>query len=711
MALPFLPTSAEEIRALGWEAPDVVIVTGDAYVDHPSFAMAILGRVLEAAGWRVAILAQPDWRSADAWRALGRPRLFYGVSAGNMDSMINHYTANRKRRNDDAYSPGGRIGLRPDRPTPIYAQRCREAFPGVPVVIGGVEASLRRIAHYDYWSDTVRPSMLVSSKADLLAYGMGERTIRAIAQRLHEGEDIKALRDLRGVAYLLGRKEALPAHRFGGAPHVVTDEATLEMPSFEEVAADTLAFARATALLHRETNPFNARRLVQRHGDRVLVQNPPDLPLATAELDSAFDLPYARRPHPRYREAIPAHDMIKDSITAMRGCFGGCTFCSITMHQGRIIQSRSPESIQREVEALARSPGFKGTISDIGGPTANMYQMRCTRPDVEARCRRPSCIHPTTCRLLGTGHEATLDVLRRARTTPGIKRVRISSGIRMDLARTSDAYVREVAEHHVGGHLKVAPEHVSDTVLMHMKKPPQHTFEEFAAKFAKASAEAGREQYLVPYFIASHPGATVHEAIELAQFLKRSGLKPRQVQDFIPAPMDIATCIYHTGLDPVTMEPVPVVKRLRDRVAQRALMQFFVPENWFAVRRALLEAGRADLVGEGPDCLIPGTPPPEALAARREAAARAARSRAGSEGDELAEDAVRELGEAGLEEPAAQATYVHAPAAGTAARVDGPRPGAADGPRGPGDARPGQGRPGEGRSVGYRPHRRGARPR
>jgi uncharacterized radical SAM protein YgiQ len=702
MALPFLPTSAEEMRALGWDAADVVLVTGDAYVDHPSFAMAILGRVLESAGYRVAILSQPAWKSVEPWRALGRPRLFYGVSAGNMDSMINHYTANKKRRNDDAYSPGGAIGLRPDRPTPIYAQRCREAFPGVPVVIGGVEASLRRIAHYDYWSDTVRPSMLVPSKADLLVYGMGERQILAIARRLAAGEDVKGLRDLRGVAYLLGRTEHLPAHRFGGAPNVVTDEQTLELPSFEEVASDLNAFARATALLHRETNPFNARRLTQRHGDRVMVQNPPDLPLASAELDRAFDLPYARAPHPGYRAPIPAFDMIKDSITAMRGCFGGCTFCSITMHQGKTIQSRSPASIQKEVERLAASPDFKGTISDIGGPTANMYQMRCTRPEVEARCRRASCIHPSVCSLLGTSHEPTLAVLRRARATPGVKRVRVSSGIRMDLARTSDAYVQDLARHHVGGHLKVAPEHVSDTVLMHMKKPAQRTFEEFAAKFDAASKQAGKEQYLVPYFIASHPGATSAEAIELALFLKRSGLKPRQVQDFIPAPMDIATCMYHTGLDPMTMSPVPVVKRLRDRVAQRALMQFFVPENWFAVRRALLEAGRPELIGSGPDCLIPSTPPPEALEARREAAARAARRAGASAPDDLSEEGVRELGEAGLDEPAANATYVHARDAGTAPRVDRPTGG-----QGPLPPEP----PAGGRSVGYRPHRKGARRR
>ncbi len=614
MPAPFLPTTREAMRDLGWDAPDVVLVSGDAYVDHPSFAAAVLGRVLEAKGYRVAILSQPDWQSADAWRDLGRPRLFYGVSAGNMDSMINHYTANRKRRNDDAYSPGGRIGLRPDRPTAIYAHRCREAFSGVPVVVGGVEASLRRIAHYDYWSDKVRPSILVSSKADLCVYGMGERPILELARRLDGGESIDALRDMRGVAYLLGRKEALPDHRFEDA---ACDHRTIELPSFEEVRDDARAFARMTALHHHETNPLNARRVVQRHGDRLLVQNPPTLPLDEGAMDAVYDLPYRRRPHPKYRERIPAFDMIRDSITIMRGCFGGCTFCSITMHQGRAIQSRSERSVLEEARRVASDETFKGTISDVGGPTANMYRMRCTRPDVEARCRRLSCIHPKVCKLLETDHGPTIDLLRATREVPGVKKVRVSSGIRMDLAAREPEYVEELARHHVGGHLKVAPEHVSDRVLSAMKKPPQHTFEAFADRFREASGRAGKEQYLVPYFIASHPGSGVEEMIELAEFLGRTGHRPRQVQDFIPAPMDVATCMYHTGLDPFTMKPVTVAKRLADRKIQRALMQYFLPENWFLVRRALLDAGRADLIGDGPGCLIPPRPPPEALAARR----------------------------------------------------------------------------------------------
>ena len=621
---PWLPTTADEILARGWDAPDVVFVTGDAYVDHPSFAMAVLSRVLESHGFRVAILAQPDWRSAAAWRALGRPRLFYAVSAGNMDSMINHYTANKKRRNDDAYSPGGKIGLRPDRPTPAYAQRCREAFPGVPVVIGGIEASLRRIAHFDYWSEQVRPSMLAASKADLLAFGKGETTIVAIARRLAAGQPVTALRDLRGVAYLLGTREALPA--WPGE--------TLALPSLEDVTRDPMLFARMTRTFHHETNPFNAKRLTQAHGDRALVLNPPCLPIGEAEMDAIYDLPYTRRPHPRYAEPIPAHTMIKDSVQIMRGCFGGCTFCSITMHEGRVIQSRSPRSVLAEVKTIAADPAFKGTISDLGGPTANMYQMRCTRPDVEAVCKRLSCIHPTICKLLGTSHAPTIALMRGARAVPGVKRVHIASGIRMDLANLDDAYVDELAAHHVGGHLKVAPEHQSDRVLALMKKPSRREFETFAGKFRRASERAGKEQYLVPYFIASHPGSRVEDMIELAVFLKAHGYRPRQVQDFIPAPMDIATCIYHTGIDPLTMAPVDIVKKLRDRQTQRALMQFFEPRNWFVVHKALVDAGRRDLIGGAKHCLIPAAPPPEALAAKRREATEATHVHAEDAGTE-----------------------------------------------------------------------------
>jgi len=616
----------------GWREPDIVFVTGDAYVDHPSFAMALLGRVLEDAGYKVAILAQPDWRSADAWRALGRPRLFYAVSGGNMDSMINHYTANRKRRNDDAYSPGGRIGLRPDRCVPIYAQRCREASPGVPVVVGGIEASLRRIAHYDFWSDTVRPSLLVNSKADLLVFGMGEKPILEIARRLDAGEDVRDLRDMRGMCSLLGRTEQPPA----GA---------IELPSYEEVAADKRRFAEMTRLHHHETNPLNARRLVQRHGDRWLVHNEPSLPLTEQEMDRFFGLPFRRSPHPAYKEPVPAHTMIKDSVTIMRGCFGGCTFCSITMHEGRIIQSRSEESILKEVEQIAADPGFKGTISDLGGPTANMYRMRCTRPDVEAKCRRLSCIHPKVCPLLGTSHKPTIDLLRKARRLPNVKHVFVASGIRMDLANLDPEYVDEIAQHHTGGHLKIAPEHTSDKVLSLMKKPDKASCDAFADRFERTSRAAGKEQYLVPYFIASHPGSTVDDMIDLAVFLKQRGYRPRQVQDFIPAPMDVATTMFYTGLDPMTMKPVDTARRLRDRKTQRALLQFFKPENWFTVRKALLDRGRKELIGDGPLALIPAKPPKEAIEARRKRA------------------------------QAAEATYVHADDAGVSRRTVGYRPG------------------------------------
>ncbi|MBI4878583.1 MAG: YgiQ family radical SAM protein, partial [Planctomycetes bacterium] len=520
-ALPFLPMTRAEMDRLGWERPDVLFVSGDAYVDHPSFAMAVLCRVLEAAGFRAAILSQPDWRSAAPFRALGRPRLFSAVSAGNMDSMLNHYTAQKKPRSDDAYSPGGVAGLR----------RCREAHRGVPVIAGGVEASLRRFAHYDYWSDAVRPSILVSSKADLLVYGMGEAPLVEIARRLDRGATLADLRDLRGVAYLLGAGEELPplaaALRAAGAPA----DGTLELPSCEAVRHDPRQFALATRQAHLEMNPLNGRRLVQRQEGRLLVANPPSLPLSEAEMDAVYALPYARRPHPSYTRPIPAAEMMRTSITIQRGCFGGCSFCSLTAHQGRSVQSRSAESVLAEVRALARGPGFAGVVSDLGGPTANMYAMRCARPEVERACRRLSCLHPTPCRLLAADHGPLLALMRAARSEPGVRQVLIASGVRMDLANRSPEYIEELAAHHVGGHLKVAPEHVARGVLDLMRKPRHDEFARFGRRFAAASARAGKEQYLVPYFIAGHPGATLESMIELALFLKRSGFRPRQVQD------------------------------------------------------------------------------------------------------------------------------------------------------------------------------------
>ena len=604
--------------ARGWDAVDIVFVSGDAYVDHPSFANGLLARLLEAAGFRVAVLAQPDWQSCEPWRQFGRPRLFFGVSAGNMDSMINHYTANRKVRNDDAYSPAGEIGRRPDRATLAYCQRSREAFPGVPVVAGGVEASLRRLAHYDYWSDTVRRSIILDSKADLVVFGMGERTILDVARGLAAGKSVKELRDLRGIAYRLGASEPPPTGPGGGAAD------TIELPDYDAVAKDKLAFCEMTRISHLETNPHNARRLVQRYGRESIVVNPPALPLEQDEMDQVYGLPFTRRPHPSYGAArIPAFEVVETSVQIMRGCFGGCTFCSITAHEGRIIQSRSQDSIITEIKLLASQPGFKGTVSDIGGPTANMYQMKCTRPEVEAKCRRLSCVHPTVCKLLGTDHGPLKNLMREARTVEGVKRVLVASGVRMDLARRDPEYLEELAAHHVGGHLKVAPEHTDPEVLNLMKKPSADDYVEFDKAFKSASRRVGKKQYTVPYFIASHPGSGVEEMIDLALFLKRNSYKPDQVQDFIPSPFDIAACMYYTGLDPMTKEPVKVTKGLKDRRMQRALLQFFKPENYFEVRRALEQAGRQDLIGSGCDCLIPDRPPKEALDKKRREATQA----------------------------------------------------------------------------------------
>ncbi|MDA1053422.1 MAG: YgiQ family radical SAM protein [Planctomycetota bacterium] len=588
----------------GWDEVDIVFVTGDAYIDHPSFAMAILGRVLEAAGFRVGIVSQPDWQRVDDWQRFGQPRLFYAISAGNMDSMINHYTANKKVRNDDAYSPGGRIGMRPDRATLAYCQRARQAYKGVPVIAGGVEASLRRLAHYDYWSDKVRRSILLDAKADLVVFGMGEEAILEIARRLEAGESVKDLREMRGIAYALGASEAPP-------------EDALTLPSYEEVVADKPTFAEATKMMHNETNPYNARRLVQYHDRQAIVCNPPRFPISEVAMDRIYGFPYTRLPHPSYTDPIPAFDMIKDSVTIMRGCFGGCTFCSITAHQGRVIQSRSHDSIVGEINEMAADPNFKGTISDIGGPTANMYQMTCTRPEVEAVCRRQSCVHPTICKLLGTDHGPLVQLMKDARETPGIKKVLVASGIRMDLARRSPEYMRDLTRYHVGGLLKVAPEHTDPNVLDLMRKPSGDDFEEFTEEFKKESKKAGKKQHIVPYFISSHPGSDLAAMIHLAVFLKQNGYQPDQVQDFIPAPMDVASAMYYTGIDPFTKKPVYIAKHLRDRKLQRALLQFFKPENYFEVRKALEQAKRTDLIGTGCDCLIPAQPPKEAITKRR----------------------------------------------------------------------------------------------
>ena len=608
----FLPMCRADLDARGWDAVDIVIVSGDAYVDHPAFGPVLIGRFLEGRGFRVGLLAQPEWRSVDAFRGLGRPRLFFGVSAGNLDSMLNRLTAQKKNRREDLYSPGGRTGARPDRASLVYANRCREAYAGVPVVLGGIEASLRRIAHYDYWSDKVRRSILVDAKADLLVFGMGERPVWEIARRLRDGEPVEALRDIRGTGYIVDRHRV--AELSAGASRYTTDGKPVMLPSYEEVSTDKTAYAQATRLFQHETNPHNARPIVQPHGDRAVYFNPPARPLDDGAgpggddcvaMDELYDLPFNRTPHPQYSERIPAFETVKHSVVLMRGCFGGCTFCSITEHEGRVIQNRSADSVLREVRALRRMGDFRGTITDLGGPTANMYQMKCRSPEVESRCRRLSCVHPKVCENLVTDHGPLIDVMQRVRAEDGVKHVFIASGVRYDLAERSPEYVRELATHHVGGHLSVAPEHVSPSVLDKMKKPGIASYERFQTMFACASDRAGKEQYEIPYFISGHPGCTLKDMIELALWLKRRGYRPRQVQDFIPTPMSVASAMYYTGIDPLTMTPVYSARGLREKKRQKALLLYWDEAQWPLAREALLKAGRGDVIGFGPDCLVP----------------------------------------------------------------------------------------------------------
>lgn len=602
-AASFLPTCAADLASRGWDAVDVVIVTGDAYVDHPAFGPVLIARFLESHGFRVGLVSQPDWRSAEAFRALGRPRLFFGVAAGNLDSMLGRLTAQKKNRSEDPYSPEGLPGRRPDRATIVYAQRCREAYPGVPVVLGGIEASLRRIAHYDYWSDKVRRSILFDAKAELLVFGMGERPVLEVAQRLARGEKATQLRDVRGTAYLIDDAETR-RHEAEPARHAV-DSKVVVLPSFEEVVASPAAFARMSRDFQLETNPGNARPLVQRHGDRAVFLNPPASPLSSGEMDALYALPFARAPHPMYRGArVPAFETVRHSLVLMRGCFGGCSFCSITEHEGRWIQERSADSVLAEVRALVRRGDFRGTITDLGGPTANMYGLGCGSPALEARCRRLSCLHPRVCEHLVTDHGRLVALLKRVRAEPGVKHVFVASGVRTDLAVRSPEYVSELAAFHTGGQLSVAPEHVSPRVLEKMKKPGIEVYQRFERMFAQASAAAGKEQYDIPYFISGHPGTTLSDMVELALWLKARGLRPRQVQDFIPTPMSMATAMYHSGLDPMTMEPVYSAKGLREKRLQKALVLYWSPEHRDDVREALVEAGREDLIGRGPRCLI-----------------------------------------------------------------------------------------------------------
>ena len=668
---PFLPMSRAEMDALGWDVCDVIIVTGDAYVDLPTFGMAIMGRLLESQGYRVGIISQPDWLSADAFKVLGKPRLFWGVTAGNMDSMINRYTADRKIRSDDAYSPNDEGGKRPDRACVVYAQRVREAFPDVPVVIGGIEASLRRIAHYDYWQDKVRRSILLDAKADLLMYGNAERAIVDLAHRLNRGEKIQDITDLRGTAFVRrdtpagffevnstqvdapGRidshinpyintadpsaceiekqktSEADPVALDDGA-QVITlrpstamknrmpprEKTVIRLPSFERVKEDPVRYAHANRVLHLETNPGNARALVQRHGDRDVWINPPPIPLSTEEMDFVYDLPYSRVPHPVYGGArIPAHEMIRFSVNIMRGCFGGCTFCSITEHEGRIIQSRSHDSILREVGQMKGTPGFTGVVSDLGGPTANMYRLACKTGEIEAACRKPSCVYPGICENLGTDHSSLIELYRKTRKLPGIKKVLISSGLRYDLAVQSPEYVKELVTHHVGGYLKIAPEHTEAGPLSKMMKPGIGNFEKFKEMFERFSKEAGKEQYLIPYFIAAHPGTTDEDMLNLALWLKGNGFRADQVQAFYPSPMATATAMYHSGMNPlkkisrITGEKVEVPKGDRRRRLHKAFLRYHDPNNWPLLRETLLEMGRADLIGSGKNQLIPKNQP------------------------------------------------------------------------------------------------------
>jgi uncharacterized radical SAM protein YgiQ len=677
---PFLPMSRAEMETLGWDSCDVILVTGDAYIDHPSFGMALIGRLLEAQGFRVGIIAQPDWLSVDAFRTLGKPNLYFGVTAGNMDSMVNRYTADRKIRSDDAYTPNAEPNKRPDRALVVYAQRAREAYPDANVVIGSIEASLRRIAHYDYWSDKVRRSVLPDSKADILLFGNAERALVELTHRVAAGESIKEIRDLRGTAFMVTRgwlpgddwaeanstrvdtpgrvevhadpyemKTKEPSSCGTGdataAPVVVEkpililsreerqaaqreqrNKTVIRIPGFEQVKDDPVLYAHASRVLHLESNPGNARALVQAHGERDVWLNPPPLPLAMDEMDGVYDMNYARAPHPSYGKAkIPAWDMIRFSVNIMRGCFGGCTFCSITEHEGRIIQSRSEPSILREIELIRdKTKGFTGTISDLGGPTANMYRLACKEKTIEESCRRLSCVYPTICSNLGTDHSKLISLYRKARAIPGVKKILISSGLRYDLAVRSPEYVKELVTHHVGGLLKIAPEHSEEGPLSKMMKPGMGAYDRFKELFDKYSKEAGKEQYLIPYFIAAHPGTTDEDMLNLALWLKKNNFRLDQVQTFMPTPMAMATTMYHSRKNPLRKvgadsEAVETPRSGKVRKLHKAFLRYHDPDNWEIIREALQRMGRADLIGSGERHLVPrhAAPTPGLLALER----------------------------------------------------------------------------------------------
>ncbi|MBI1892233.1 MAG: YgiQ family radical SAM protein [Burkholderiales bacterium] len=659
---PFLPMSKKEMDALGWDECDIIIVTGDAYIDHPSFGMALVGRLLEAQGFRVGIISQPDWQSADPFRALGKPRLYFGITAGNMDSMVNRYTSDRKIRSEDAYTPHGEPNKRPDRAVTVYAQRAREAYPDANIVIGSIEASLRRIAHYDYWSDKVRRSVLPDSKADILIFGNAERALVELTHRLAAGESIKTIRDLRGTAFMVpsGWKPAADWREVNSTrvdtpgkvdqhidPYAMEPEkkescataaaepavkpvkimsrderlaamkeernkSVVRLPSYEQIKDDPIMYAHASRVFHIESNPGNARALVQAHGERDVWLNPPPLPLAMEEMDYVFDMAYARAPHPAYGKAkIPAWDMIRFSINIMRGCFGGCTFCSITEHEGRIIQSRSEPSILREIEAIRdKTKGFTGVISDLGGPTANMYRLACKDKKIEESCKRLSCVYPSICTNLNTDHSKLIQLYRKARAIPGVKKILISSGLRYDLAVRSPEYVKELVTHHVGGLLKIAPEHSEEGPLSKMMKPGMGAYHRFKELFEKYSKEAGKEQYLIPYFIAAHPGTTDEDMLNLALWLKKNDFRLDQVQTFLPTPMALATTMYHTRKNPLhkvteDSEVVETPRLGKIRKLHKAFLRYHDPENWPIIREALQRMGRSDLIGSGERCLVP----------------------------------------------------------------------------------------------------------
>ena len=659
-----LPMSRAEMDELGWDSCDIILITGDCYIDHPSFGMALVGRLLEAQGFRVGIIAQPDWQDAKAFKALGKPNLYFGITAGNMDSMVNRYTADRKIRSDDAYTPDAAPNKRPDRAVLVYSQRCREAYSQVPLVIGSIEASLRRIAHYDYWSDKVRRSILVDSKADILLYGNAERALVELSHRIAKGEKVADIQDIRGTAFLrkaipegwdeiestkldrpgtidkaidpyemkMGKADASCATE-DSKPKIELPEGTkvieivrkpkadrskqvVRLPDYEDVSQDPILYAHASRVLHLEANPGNARALVQKHGDREVWLNPPPIPLTTKEMDYVYDMPYARAPHPIYGKAkIPAWEMIRFSVNIMRGCFGGCTFCSITEHEGRIIQSRSEESILKEVEEIRdKVDGFTGVISDLGGPTANMYRIACKSEKIEQSCRKLSCVYPGICENLNTDHSALIQLYRKARAIKGVKKILVSSGLRYDLAVKSPEYVKELVQHHVGGYLKIAPEHSEENVLSKMMKPGMGAYDEFKAMFEKFSAEVGKKQYLIPYFIASHPGTTDDDMLNLALWLKKYEFRLDQVQNFTPTPMAMATAMYHSGKNPLRKvtadsESVAVPKSGTQRKLHKAFIRYHDPANWPMLREALKRMGRADLIGNSKKHLVPAFQP------------------------------------------------------------------------------------------------------